>query len=219
MRKINGIQFYQNFVNPRKYDIYDAGRKQLESKILVGVVKVNSHPPDQQGGYLIDLGSGTGICGKTAFLEFNNHFEKCILVDASHKMLDYCKNTICKTDSRFEVQYANLEQDIPIPIKNEVASLVVSNALTIYLSNLDTFIAESARMLKKGGMLAFDAILHKENHPRSIEIEDDEIFIYQHSLKGINKKLIQNGFTNIFFNEPNIIFAREGNTNIYAVKQ
>lgn len=218
-KKLNALDYYTEDVIPEEYDLANniVPMKTIECAMLMSGIETLGLFRKSQKGCLVDLGCGTGILAKMVFEGLGEFFEEYILVDGSPKMLEFCQKTICKKNSKFVIKQANLEHGVPA-VDTGVASLVVSNAVTIYLSKLDAFIKESGRMLKQGGVLAFDAITHQGKNLRSIQLESDDVYIYSHSLEKTTKLLQLHGFACLAIAKPKMPGIREGSVNIYAIK-
>ncbi|MBX4204622.1 MAG: class I SAM-dependent methyltransferase [Candidatus Doudnabacteria bacterium] len=101
------------------------------------------------GKKILDAGCGGGFV--SAFLK--NNGATMVGIDGSHRMLDYAKQTYPEIDFRM----ADLLERLEFP--DSEFDAVVSSCVLMSLSNIETFLSESARILKPGGKLIV-AVFH-----------------------------------------------------------
>ncbi|WP_297210102.1 MULTISPECIES: methyltransferase domain-containing protein [Thermodesulfovibrio] len=133
------IKFYFNKA-ANTYESYASIQKQVALELTKNI---------QFGIYpkVVEIGSGSGII--MTILSDKINFQKFIHVDISFEFLKKMKNN---TDSSHYLINARAEE---IPLKNQIADLLISSSALHWLSNPKSNFSELLRILKKGGKFYF----------------------------------------------------------------
>ncbi len=156
----------------------ESNQARIIRKVLSGQLKFFA--PTR--GMMVNLGCGTGYDIPYFANEFS--LKKVHALDSSKIMIDILKGQSFDID--VSTQIANLLGG-HIDLYDEEADLVISTSTTPYLESLENFLSESSRVLKKNGVLAFDAILHKEESLDTIPVnhENSDVLSYYYSFNKI----------------------------------
>lgn len=136
---------------------FNLGKDQAEE-----IIRWLSVKPEHK---ILDVGCG---CGRIA-IHFLNHLNKegtFIGIDSNKKLLSYCSDNISKASDNFKFEYVDAYngayspegklkcQDIIFPIENESIDIIImwSVFTHMYLKDIDSYLKEIYRVLKKGGL-------------------------------------------------------------------
>ncbi len=109
--------------------------------------------------FLVDLGCGPGIFSDILIRTFG--FKRLHAIDISQAMLDVLPWYVDLEKTKTSMQRADLT-NCRFAVENNTTNLVVSSAAIPYVKSVTTVLTESARILKKGGLLLFDASIHQD---------------------------------------------------------
>lgn len=128
----------------------------------------------------IDLGCGPGITSATICEYFS--FRELLAVDLSQAMLDVVPLYVDTEKTIANTQCGDLAASA-FDAKDNTADLIISSSSLSYVKTLVNVLKESARVLKTGGLLLFDSLIHSEPIFQSIVCEDREapMTTYAHS--------------------------------------
>ncbi|HVY35972.1 MAG TPA: methyltransferase domain-containing protein [Candidatus Paceibacterota bacterium] len=131
-------------------------------------------------GIFIDLGSGPG----NSLYAFNKEFrfEKLIAVDGAKNMLDFIEQKTIKylaTQVPTETLLVEFESD-PLPLPNDIASIVNATAIVSYLSDPYPLLDEAVRVLKKGGFFTLTIELGSKREALPLGANYVEHFLHSH---------------------------------------
>ncbi|WP_205694306.1 class I SAM-dependent methyltransferase [Clostridium manihotivorum] len=133
------------------------GKEQAEK-----IIQWLSIKPEQK---ILDIGCG---CGRIAihFLNYLNEQGKYIGIDSNKLLLSYCEDNISTVNNNFQFEFVDAYngaysrdgklkcQDIVFPVENEsVDTVIMWSVFThMYLADIDAYLKEIHRVLKKGGL-------------------------------------------------------------------
>ncbi|WP_160687727.1 class I SAM-dependent methyltransferase [Clostridium sp. C2-6-12] len=136
---------------------FNLGKEQSEK-----IIQWLSIKPDQK---ILDIGCG---CGRIAihFLNYLNEQGQYIGIDSNKNLLSYCIDNIPVTNNNFKFKFIDAYngayskegkikcQDIVFPIEDESVDIVImwSVFTHMYLEDIDSYLKEIHRVLKKGGL-------------------------------------------------------------------
>lgn len=178
-------QFYDKF--SVEYDRLAAQHEWYSPDLLFGL----TYPLIPDNGIMIDLGIGTGL-SSTPFKRVGYNI---IGIDQSNEMLERCR--IKKIASSLILHNLLIT---PWPIENNKFNLVISNGVFYFFYDLDCIFLEVSRILKSGGIFAFNVepnydlskngYINCDNSVISNKIDQaDGLMVYRHSHEYILKKL------------------------------
>lgn len=170
----------------------DFSGESLQVDIIKRILTSRFKPLAPYGGTMVDLGSGFGHEIKFLASEFS--LKKVFAIDGSKLMIETMdKDYLCVDIS---TQVANLLTD-KIEVQSGSADIVVSTCTIPYLSEIDNFLSESSRVLKKGRVLAFDVIIHFGNSNEIVTVysERTEVNSYLYTYENITLLARKHGLT------------------------
>ncbi len=183
-----------------------------ESSILgVGCGAPTKFADLNQGETVVDLGSGTGI---DVFLAANKVGElgKVIGIDMTDEMLDRAQKNA--KDSRYtNVEFRKGDIESGIPIKDNIADLVISNCVINLTTDKVSTFREIHRILNNGGrMVISDLVTDKEIAKESVNADNwcsciDGALTKENYLVSIRKA----GFNNVEILEVKTYMEEQGN--------
>jgi len=187
MKLKTATEHYEIFA--KEYDELSKKHEWYSPEILFGLlfefIKKNQS--------LLDLGIGTG----QSAISFHRLGVNIFGLDSSKEMLKKCEmKGIAK-----ELKQIDLNQ-IPLPYEDESFDHIISNGVFYFFRDLEPFLKESKRILKKGGIFGFtvenlkkgyeEEYVNKDNDQISERlIEKVGVKVYRHSqeyVEGLIKK-------------------------------
>ena len=146
---------------------FSLGKEQAEK-----IIKELSVKPEHK---ILDLGCG---CGRIAihFLNYLNDQGKYIGIDNNKPMLSYCKDNIAVLKDNFQFHYIDvyngayapegklMPEVVVLPIESESVDIVIlwSVFTHMFLKDMDSYLKEIYRVLKKGGRVIASLNLYNE---------------------------------------------------------
>lgn len=191
--------------------------KDMESIHKSSILGVGCGAPTEfadlnQGETVVDLGSGAGI---DVFLAANRVGElgKVIGIDMTDEMLDRAQKNA--KDSRYaNVEFRKGDIERRIPIKDNIADLVISNCVINLTVDKTAAFKEIYRILKNDGgrMIISDLVTDKEIAKESVNADNwcsciDGALTKEHYLVSIRKA----GFNNVEILEEKTYMGEQGN--------
>ncbi|GLC32559.1 class I SAM-dependent methyltransferase [Clostridium omnivorum] len=174
----------RNWVGPFNDDeyYYDLGKSQAEK-----IIQWLSVKPEHK---ILDIGCG---CGRIAihFLNYLNEEGSYIGIDSNKELLSYCKDNITVLRRNFQFQYVDVynrayspqgkinTQDFVFPIEDESMDIVIlwSVFTHMYLTDIDSYLKEIHRVLKKGGLVLASLNLNNSFTKQQIETKKSHLDI------------------------------------------
>lgn len=155
---------------------FNLGKEQSEK-----IIQWLSIKPNQK---ILDIGCG---CGRIAihFINYLNEQGQYIGIDSNKKLITYCKDNISVTNNNFQFKFIDAYngayskdgkikcQDIIFPIDDESVDIVImwSVFTHMYLEDIDSYLKEIHRVLKKGGLFISSFNLYNEFISNQIKME------------------------------------------------
>lgn len=181
---------------------FNLGKQQSEK-----IIQWLSIKPDQK---ILDIGCG---CGRIAihFLNYLNKQGQYIGIDSNKKLLSYCADNISAINNNFQFRFIDAYngsysrdgklkcQDIIFPIQDESVDIVImwSVFTHMYLVDIDAYLKEIHRVLKKGGVFISSFNLYNKFINNQIKMEkaylDIKYRINENSYS-LNKETPEKGF-------------------------
>jgi ubiquinone/menaquinone biosynthesis C-methylase UbiE len=183
-----------------------------ESSILgVGCGAPTKFADLNQGETVVDLGSGAGI---DVFLAANKVGElgKVIGIDMTDEMLDRAQKN-AKDGGYTNVEFRKGDIESGIPVKDNIADLVISNCVINLTTDKVSTFREIHRILNNGGrMVISDLVTDKEIAQDSVNADDwcsciDGALTKENYLGSIRKA----GFNNVEILEEKTYMEEQGN--------
>lgn len=178
---MNAIEFYSEKGAPESYLEWMNESECEVQNDFIGLLKKGGceNLPD---GLLVDLGSGPGTSFRSVATALK--IKKVFMVDAVPGMISLAIEDHANKEFLIDTQVANLI-DTPVKLADCTADVVLSSSLLMYLEDPKNVILEASRILKKGGFLGYNVVLHidKENHKPIPFKEYQGIQCYAHSLR------------------------------------
>ncbi len=114
----------------------------------IGETLLTFLPASVPGGWLLDIGAGTGRCGQNMQQIYPDH--PLLLVDIAEGMMRQAQSRVWRNQPSFLVGDAE-----SLPLKKNVAGIIVSNLALQWCLQPERAIGEFARVLQPGGALIF----------------------------------------------------------------
>ncbi len=159
------MEFLDHFKNMHTINAYieDCDKIAVEHReeylMAKGVAKEVPHNYFS-GKKLIDIGCGPG----TSFPIWVNHlgFNHVTAVDGSQEALAILNRRISQGEFSYEVKthLVELEKE-PIPVETESMDATLCAATLFYIRNINNVFQEVSRILKPGGLFAFEACIYE----------------------------------------------------------
>jgi ubiquinone/menaquinone biosynthesis C-methylase UbiE len=127
------------------YSVDNNNGKNFHSRIYL--VAVNELLGNVNGKYILDAGCGDGSFS----LELSQKRASVAAVDGSDAMLSIAK----RKHNHSNLQYYKMDLNRTLPFKNNCFDIVVANMLLMDIPEIELFICEVARVLKKSGNFVF----------------------------------------------------------------
>ena len=133
-----------------------SGNRESHSKALSALLPVRDTVLDNAelspGDTVLDIGCGDGLIGFGVF----NLLSECdvIFLDISNNLLDACRDIAAAAGLTEKCRFVNSNIHSMDIIDNESIDVVTGRSVLCYSSNLQAAVAETYRVLRKGGRLS-----------------------------------------------------------------
>lgn len=181
---------------------FNLGKEQSEK-----IIQWLSIKPDQK---ILDIGCG---CGRIAihFLDYLSGQGQYIGIDSNKELLSYCVDNISKVNNNFQFKFIDAYngvysqdgklkcKDIVFPIENESVDIVImwSVFTHMYLADIDSYLKEVHRVLKKGGFFIASLNLYNKFISNQIKMGKSYLDIkyrINEDSYSLDKEVPENGF-------------------------
>lgn len=181
---------------------FNLGKQQAEK-----IIQWLSIKPDQK---ILDIGCG---CGRIAihFLNYLNEQGQYIGIDSNKTLLSYCEDNISTINNRFQFKLIDAYngvysrdgklkcEDIVFPIEDGTVDIVImwSVFTHMYLVDIDAYLKEIRRVLKKGGLSISSFNLYNKYISNQIKMEKaylDIKYRINEDSYSLDKETPENGF-------------------------
>jgi ubiquinone/menaquinone biosynthesis C-methylase UbiE len=181
---------------------FNLGKKQSEK-----IIQWLSIKPNQK---ILDIGCG---CGRIAihFLNYLNEQGQYIGIDSNKKLLSYCADNISTVNDKFQFKLIDAYngvysregklkcEDIIFPVENGTVDIVIMWSIFthMYLADIDAYLKEIHRVLKKGGLFISSFNLYNEFISNQIKMEKSYLDIkyrINEDSYSLDKEIPENGF-------------------------
>lgn len=202
--KLIPVPEIRNWTGPFDDEDYyiNLGKKQSEK-----IIQWLSIKPNQK---ILDIGCG---CGRIAihFLNYLNEQGQYIGLDSNKKLLSYCADNISEINRNFQFEFIDAYngaysregklkcKDIIFPIEDESVDIVImwSVFTHMYLEDIDAYLKEIYRVLKKGGLFISSFNLYNKFISNQIKMKKaylDIKYRINEDSYSLDKETPENGF-------------------------
>lgn len=151
------VDFYSEVCLPEFYVENQSERSLTLVEDLNSMIPKSFTP--KRNDFLLDLGCGPG--NATKYLAKKLGFKKMIGVDASAPMLELFQDSLAKNQKAITLQRIDLRTE-KVLVPDESVALILCQRVVLYLPQLDNLFSECKRVLKKGGLMVFNCVVHVE---------------------------------------------------------
>lgn len=142
---------------------------------------------------MLDIGCGPGIVASDFIKKFA--FKSLLAIDLSEPMLDCVPWYVDLETVRTTFQKADITK-CRFDAHDASADLALSCRTLVYANSIENVFTETARVLKPGGLFAFNCFIHRQNFTETHFCERARypMDTYAHSLKRIKELMALYGF-------------------------
>lgn len=181
---------------------FSLGKEQAEKVIRELTIKANDK--------ILDLGCG---CGRIAihFLDYLNDKGEYIGIDNNKKLLSYCENNIAILKDNFKFKYIDVyngayskegsisPKEVVFPLEDESVDVVIMHSVFthMFIGDINAYLKEVHRVLKKGGKLVASLNLSNEFTQNQIKMDNSNLNIkykVDDNSFTLDKKIPESGF-------------------------